>query len=138
DPAFIRAMTTPRRGVGQATLQALGASAARRGVSLFEAGIEADETELPMGRQREAVHGFVRMIQGLQARAAGRGEDGAGQVLDDLLAAIDDERHLYDTLDDRQAQARWTHVLELAEWLKRKAGEDDMTLLELVQHVALV
>jgi len=138
DPAFIRAMTTPRRGVGQATLQALGASAARREVSLFEAGIEADETELPVGRQREAVHGFVRMIQGFQARAVGRGEEGAGQVLDDLLAAIDYERHLYDLLDERQAQARWAHVLELAEWLKRKAGEEDMTLLELVQHVALV
>ncbi|MER1968017.1 UvrD-helicase domain-containing protein [Castellaniella sp. GW247-6E4] len=185
DPAFIRAMTTPRRGVGQATLQALGASAARRGVSLFEAGMAASEAELPAGRSREAVHGFVRLIQGFQARAARRAgamaiapaqgpvqaellapddeapawetpppgaspqisspvgvegcrEDNAGQVLDDLLAAIGYERHLYDVLDERQAQARWANVLELIEWLKRKADEEDMTLLELVQHVALV
>src|SRR5690606_18466128 len=73
DPAFIRAMTTPRRGVGQATLQALGASAARRGVSLFEASLEVSEAELPPGRQRQAVHDFVRMIQGFQVRAARRG-----------------------------------------------------------------
>jgi ATP-dependent DNA helicase Rep len=66
-----------------------------------------------------------------------RGDD-AGRVLDDLLAAMNYERHLYDTLDERQAQARWSNVLELVDWLKRKADEDDMTLLELVQHVALV
>src|SRR3546814_5119555 len=30
DPAFIRAATTPRRGIGQATLQALGQFAAER------------------------------------------------------------------------------------------------------------
>ncbi len=144
DPAFIRAMTTPRRGVGQVTLQALAAAAARREASLFEAALDVDETELPAGRQREAVHDFVRMIQGFQARAAvrggpdGRREDSAGSLLDELLAVIDYERHLYDMLDERQAQTRWSHVLELIEWLKRKADEDDMTLLELVQHVALV
>src|SRR5690606_21433319 len=62
----------------------------------------------------------------------------AGVLLDDLLAAIQYERHLYDTLDERAAQTRWQNVLELTGWLKRKAEEDGMTLFELVQHVALV
>ena len=44
----------------------------------------------------------------------------------------------HNDLDERQAQSRWANVLELLDWLKRKADEDDMTLLELVQHVALV
>src|SRR5690606_1011627 len=35
DPAFIRAVTTPRRGIGQATLQTLGQFAAERQISLF-------------------------------------------------------------------------------------------------------
>lgn len=201
DPAFIRAATTPRRGIGQGTLQALGAEAARQGVSLFAVAAEVTEAQLPAARQREAVRGFVHLIQHFQARASRRGGavpplpgdavqgdllafdpdpapsaaggmpvgadeqltpqraealsgpvglsgaavgidglrgDDAGRVLDDLLAAMDYERHLYDIADERQAQTRWGNVLELLEWLKRKADEDDMTLLELVQHVALV
>src|SRR5690606_9350419 len=84
-------------------------------------------------------------IQRMQWRA-GRGSEGrrpasaepAGVLLDDLLAAIQYERHLYDTLEERAAQTRWQNVLELTGWLKRKAEEDGMTLFELVQHVALV
>ncbi len=216
DPAFIRAATTPRRGIGQGTLQALGAEAARRGVSLYAVAADVSEAVLPAPRQREAVRDFVRLVDHFQARAARRGGavpplpgaavqgdllafdpdppafdadppafdadavpaagaagggvggaglvplpqaaqtgasdglagaatgvdglrgDDAARVLDDLLAAMNYERHLYDTLDERQAQSRWANVLELLEWLKRKADEDDMTLLELVQHVALV
>src|SRR6185437_3050919 len=44
DPAFIRAATTPRRGIGQSTLQTLGQYAASRGLSLLaavdESGLE--------------------------------------------------------------------------------------------------
>ncbi len=91
------------------------------------------------GESRPAVIGAPSA--GLAGAAVGidglRGDD-AARVLDDLLAAMNYERHLYDTLDERQAQSRWANVLELLEWLKRKADEDDMTLLELVQHVALV
>ncbi|TAN27423.1 MAG: ATP-dependent DNA helicase Rep [Castellaniella sp.] len=147
DPAFIRAATTPRRGIGQGTLQALGTEAAHRGVSLFTVAVEVTEAILPAARQRQAVQDFVKLIQNFQARAtnretpagiAGEPGDGAGRILDDLLTAVNYERHLYDLFDDRQAQSRWTNVLDLTDWLKRKAAEDDMTLLELVQHVALV
>ncbi|HWU85057.1 MAG TPA: UvrD-helicase domain-containing protein, partial [Rhodocyclaceae bacterium] len=45
DPAFIRAITTPRRGIGNTTLEVLGTFAGQAKVSLFEAammgGIEA-------------------------------------------------------------------------------------------------
>jgi ATP-dependent DNA helicase Rep len=48
DPAFIRAITTPKRGVGQATLEVLGAFAGQWQCSLFAAvfkgGIEAKLT----------------------------------------------------------------------------------------------
>ena len=37
DPSFIRAVTTPRRGVWQGTLKTLGQFAATHGISLFEA-----------------------------------------------------------------------------------------------------
>jgi ATP-dependent DNA helicase Rep len=169
DPAFIRAVTTPRRGIGQATLQALGQFAAERQMSLFAAIFEISGTERLSGRPLQTLETFAAFIQGIQARAGrktaaaaprpaqgslisadaalgacsgvgvdGVREDTAGTILDDLLAAIQYERHLYDILDEKPAQNRWHNVLELIGWLKRKADEDDMNLLQLVQHVALV
>src|SRR5690606_13751591 len=48
------------------------------------------------------------------------------------------ERHLFDVYEEKPAQTRWQNVQELLGWLKRKAQEDGLTLMELVQHVALV
>ncbi|NLC36496.1 MAG: ATP-dependent DNA helicase Rep, partial [Alcaligenaceae bacterium] len=59
-------------------------------------------------------------------------------LLDELLRSMDYERHLYDLYDEKPAQTRWQNVLELVGWLKRKAQEDELSLMELVQHVALV
>ena len=48
DPAFIRAATTPRRGIGPQTLKVLGEYAGERDISLFQAMFEAGvETRLP-------------------------------------------------------------------------------------------
>jgi ATP-dependent DNA helicase Rep len=168
DPAFIRAVTTPKRGIGQATLQVLGQFATEQGLSLFGAIFEIGATDRLAARQLEPLQVFGEFIQRLQARAGRKGavrvlpepaqasllvspgrddvpvgadgavEDSAGAVLDDLLAAIQYERYLYDMFDERPAQTRWQNVLELTGWLKRKAEEAELTLVELAQHVALV
>eukprot|EP00887_Chlorella_sp_A99_P004487 scaffold43.g4487.t1 len=146
DPAFIRAATTPKRGIGQATLQTLGQYAAARELSLMSAATESGLESLLQLRQLEPLRTFAEFIRRLQWRA-GRGAahgnnvtsaEPAGPLLDDLLHAIQYERHLYDTLDERAAQGRWENVCELIGWLKRKAEEDSMTLYDLVQHVALI
>lgn len=190
DPAFIRAATTPKRGIGQATLQALGQYASQKHMSLFAALYEVTEEHIP-ARQLQSLRVFGEFIQRIQQRAgrsgagvrtyasaspeqdlfananmdirvdAGAGSDvnavpdadadagigvgaatgggtSAGALLDEMLSTIAYERHLYDTLEDRAAQGRWQNVLELTGWLKRKASEDDMNLIELTQHVALV
>ncbi|MDM9558352.1 UvrD-helicase domain-containing protein [Bordetella petrii] len=144
DPAFIRAATTPRRGIGQATLQVLGQYAAQREVSLLAAVAESGLEGLLQPRQLDSLRTFAEFIRRIQWRA-GRGRtDGqgsaepAGAILDDMLGAIQYERYLYDTLEDKPAQTRWENVLELTGWLKRKAEEDGMSLFDLVQHVALI
>lgn len=156
DPAFIRAVTTPRRGIGQTTLQALGQFASERGLSLFGAIFEIGATDRLAGRQLESLKVFAEFIQRIQTRAGKKqlsavsaqgqmfadaqspAETDAGAILDDLLEAIQYERHLFDVYDEKPAQTRWQNVLELVGWLKRKAQEDGLTLMELVQHVALV
>ena len=146
DPAFIRAATTPKRGIGQATLQTLGQYAASRELSLLAAVPETGLESLLAPRQIEPLRTFTEFIRRMQWRA-GRGAasakdaapaEPAGVILDDLVQAIQYERHLFELFEERPAQTRWQNVLELTGWLKRKAEEDNMTLFELVQHVALV
>ncbi|MFA5663014.1 UvrD-helicase domain-containing protein [Castellaniella sp.] len=134
DPAFIRAVSTPRRGIGQSTLAILGSEAARQGCSLFAAALHLPAEAFPTARQALALGQFVQLVQGFCARLG----EAAAKLLDDVLQAIGYEAYLYDMLDDRQARTRWGHVLELREWLVRKADEEGLTLVELVQRVALV
>ncbi len=137
DPAFIRAATTPRRGIGQTTLQKLGEFASQRGCSLFEAVFEIALTDNLAERQLQPLQTFAEFIRRIRDKAE-HAQAQADELLDELLNAIDYERYLYDLFDERPAQSRWTNVLELVGWLKRKASEDGMSLRELVQHVTLV
>jgi len=142
DPAFIRAVTTPKRGVGQSTLEALGAFAGQWQCSLFEAvfkgGIEAKLAD----RQLTPLRQFCQFINQLEARASKTGH--AGQVLDDMMKEIDYEAYLYDTFDERQAQTKWQNVIDFTTWLKEKGSggkeqsDPEKSLLELTQMVALM
>jgi len=148
DPAFIRAVTTPKRGVGQTTLEALGAFAGQWQISLFEAvfkgGIEARLGE----RQLAPLRDFANFINQLEARATRVGRAGSGdnaaQVLDDMMKEINYESYLYDAFDERQAKGKWQNVLDFTTWLKEKGngGKDgsdpEKSLLELTQMVALM
>ncbi len=144
DPAFIRAVTTPRRGVGQTTLTVLGQFAAERQLSLFAATQSMALADLLAERQLDALQVFVHFIQRMQHRADEVDTDNpeydsaASELLDELLRAIDYERYLYEMFDERPAQLRWEHVLELVNWLKRKADEEGLSLSDLVQRVALI
>lgn len=139
DPAFIRAVTTPKRGVGQATLQQLGEFANSRKLSLFAAIFEEDLAEHILERQHKSLTVFAQFIQSIQERAVQPAHiQSASSLMDELMAYIRYEEYLYDTHDERAAQNRWQNVLDLTEWLKSKAESDGMSLLDLVQHVALI
>ncbi|MDR2451083.1 MAG: UvrD-helicase domain-containing protein [Candidatus Accumulibacter sp.] len=135
DPAFIRAVTTPRRGVGGATLEALGKYAGERHLSLFSAAGEEGIGQRAQPRQLAPLMEFRRFIADFQRRAA---RDPAGPVIEDLLTAIGYEAWLYGEEERRVAQARWEAVRELADWLTRKGEEEKKTLLELAQTIALI
>jgi len=142
DPAFIRAVTTPKRGVGQSTLEALGAFAGQWQCSLFEAvfkgGIEAKLAD----RQLTPLREFCNFINQLEAHAHREGH--AAGLMDDMMKEINYEAYLYDCFDDRQAQNKWQNVLDFTTWLKEKGsggkeGTDrEKSLLDLTQMVALM
>ncbi|MDD4977693.1 MAG: 3'-5' exonuclease [Gallionella sp.] len=135
DPAFIRAITTPKRGIGNATLEKLGNYAGRRQVSLFEAAFETQMAELLSAHQHEDLMTFCNFINRLEARAD---KDSCAELLDELLRAINYEAWLYDSFESRQAETRWKNVQDFIGWMKRKAEADEKSLLDMVQTIALI
>ena len=135
DPAFIRAATTPKRGIGAATLQALGQYAGERHVSLFHAAFEEGFAQRVQARQLEPLLEFCNFINRIQFRAS---REPAQQVLPDLLGAIDYETYLYDQEEERTAQARWANVCEFNNWLSSRGEEEGKTLIDLTQSIALI
>jgi ATP-dependent DNA helicase Rep len=135
DPAFIRAITTPKRGVGAATLERLGEAAARNHISLFEAVYSVAVTQVFSARQLDSLNEFTQFINRIGDRAT---REPVAQVLDDLMTAIGYEAHLYDTEELRAAEVKWKNVQDFVNWLKKRGEEDNKNLLELTQTVALI
>ncbi len=143
DPAFIRAATTPKKGIGNTTLERLGEYASAHKISLFAAAFEGDFQSEIGHKQCDDLLNFCQYINKLQDRAV---RDIAGEVLNDLLTTIQYEAYLYDTEEQRAAEAKWSNVLDFIGWLTKK-GEastefgneaEGKNLLELTQMVSLM
>ncbi len=135
DPAFIRAVTTPKRGVGGSTLEALGSYAGERHISLFAAVFEQGFAHRVQARQLAPLVEFCEFINRMEYRA---NKEPAAQVMPDLLNAIGYEAWLYDHEEPRAAQSRWGNVFEFSNWLSKKGEEDGKTLIDLTQTIALI
>lgn len=72
DPAFIRAVTTPKRGIGNVTLERLGSHAGERHVSLFAACREVSFAERVPAAQREGLAEFAGFVERMAAPCASR------------------------------------------------------------------
>ncbi|MDF0605897.1 UvrD-helicase domain-containing protein [Neisseriaceae bacterium TC5R-5] len=136
DPAFIRALTTPKRGVGAVSLEKLGAWAGERHKSLFAAASEEGLRQQIQAAQLEPLQQFCDFIQQLQQRA--RHED-AGPLMMEMMQTIHYETYLYDSEDSaRVAESKWKNVLEMINWLSRKSEDSGKNLMELTQTIALI
>ena len=135
DPAFVRALAAPKRGVGQATLRHLGDVAHRAGTSLFAAVFDPALSESVPVRQRAVLEAFCALINGLRHRAE---REPAGRLLGELMRSIGYAEWLASTLDRRDAQTRSQSVDDFVGWLARKGEADGRNLLELTQMIALI
>ncbi len=152
DPAFLRAITTPKRGIGHTTLAKLGEFASQHKESMFGALFSA---MLPAVVGKKALDGlleFGRQINDLQYRARqSLGHEAARQFLTDWLHDIGYEQFLYDSEDSEGvAAARWGNVLEFCDWMAQRAGgqiqdaagttqeQPVKSLLEVAQNIALL
>ena len=135
DPAFIRALTTPKRGIGATTLDRLGAVASAANSSLFGAVFAEQAAAAIPARQREALDAFCALINNLRYRAE---REPAGRLLDELIVAIGYEDYLFSNCERKQAEARWRSVRDFMDWLSKKGEQDGRSLLELTQMIALI
>ena len=152
DPAFLRAVTTPKRGIGHQSLQSLGVFAGQYKLSLFAALFSPSLGSVLAARAVGSLHEFGRYVNDLEFRARHtRGSEAALVFLLDWLREIDYEKHLYDGEDsEKLAAARWTNVLEFCNWMAARCGGqiDDAAgvstsneiknLLEVAQTISLL
>ena len=152
DPAFMRAVTTPKRGIGHTTLQALGNFASLYKLSLFESLFSHSLGTVLPAKAVGSLHEFGRYLNELEYRAKNTvGAEDARVFLTDWLKDIDYEKHLYDAEDSETvAAARWSNVMDFCDWMAQRCGgqiedaagttmeKERKNMLEVIQNIALL
>lgn len=136
DPAFLRAATTPKRGIGDTTLGKLNQYAKIHQCSLFQAACTMDALTQLSSKSREALQQFIYFMQNLSDDAQ---NGDAGEIVQRLLQDIQYENHLLNLEENSNiAEKRWKNVCELQNWYARKGEEKEKTLNELTQTITLI
>ena len=123
DNAFLRIINTPRRGIGAATLQALGEYAGERNTSLFGACFELGLAEKLSAKALTHVQHFANWLVDIADRAK-RGDMMA--AIRDMIEEIDYRAWLEEVTEDpNKATRRMENVEELLAWVQRIIDNDD-------------
>jgi len=135
DAAFLRAVNTPRRGIGSATLETLGELAKARQISLFAAVWEEDLTlaERPLLALRSFADWLNRTSE-----ACAKSE--ILPTLRDLLEEIGYRQYLENEGDEREARRKWENLEELLAWMARLQEQEDgpENLAELLNRLSVI
>jgi ATP-dependent DNA helicase Rep len=152
DPAFLRAITSPKRGIGPQTLQSLGEFAGKYRLSLFAALFSHSLGAALPARAVGSLHEFGRTALDQEYRARHtHGAEAARAFLTDWLKDIGYEKHLYDSEENEKvAAARWNNVIDFCEWMGGRCGgeiddaagvsisSEKKSLLEVAQTISLL
>ena len=152
DPAFLRAITTPKRGIGHTTLTQLGSFATSHKFSLFEALFANSIGSALSVRAVGSLHEFGRYVNDMEYRARRiQGAEDAKAFMLSWLSDMGYQQHLMDGEDsEKLAAARWTNVMDFVDWMSKRCGgtiddtagvtmeSEKNTLLEVIQTIALL
>ena len=124
DPAFLRAITTPKRGIGHQTLGRLGEFASQWKQSLFESLFSPALAAVIPSKGLMGLQEFGRYVNDLSYKARHtQGAEAAKDLLMQWLQELGYEQHLHDGEDnDKLAAARWSNVLDFVDWVSRRCG----------------
>ena len=138
DISLLRVINTPRRGIGDRTVERLADHARRSGTSLIQAALEAGEVPGLGGRAARAVREFAEVMESLAGSA------GAGIPLPELAREVMERsgyREALEGQDAPDAQARLENLEELVNGMAEFAAEredEEAGLSEFLEQVALM
>ncbi len=152
DPAFLRSISTPKRGIGHTTLGKVGEFSSQYKLSMFGSLFNPMLEPLLPRKSFDGLMEFGRYINDLEYRARHTlGAEASRGFLLDWLNEIGYEQYLYEAEDsDNVAAARWSNVLEFCDWMAQRAGgqivdaagtstqTEIKSLLEVSQNIALL
>ena len=124
DPAFLRAVTTPKRGIGHQTLGHLSDFSAKWKLSMFESLFAESLKATLSAKALHGLHEFGRYVVDLEYRARHTvgAEEGKALLLE-WLADIGYEQYLLDQEENEKvAAARWNNVLDFVDWVAKRCG----------------
>lgn len=137
DAAFLRVINTPKRGIGDTSLDALGRYVQTRGISLYAGANHLALSEHIAEKPRAALHTFKSWMDVVKSRIA------SGSVVEHLRQMVEDsgyEAHIYEQSDSPvKAQKRMDNVWELLEWVGRLLQKKpEQSLADVVNKLILI
>lgn len=137
DAAFLRAVNTPKRGIGDVSLEALGRYAKSRGQSLWmccdQMGLSGVIQESP----RQALIQFKRWIESVREKIE---RFDVITALREMIEESQYEAYLYEQIDSPvKAEKAMGHIYDLIAWLERLiAKKEGSDLSDAVNHMILL
>lgn len=137
DAAFLRAITSPKRGVGEATLDRLGQFAQQSGASLYDC---ADHPDLLVDLADKPAQYLLEFKTWLEDYKARLDQEPPGDVLKEMVSESGYEPWIYEQTDSpAKAQRRMDNVWELLDWVERLLNrKEEATLAEVVNTLILI
>ena len=139
DNAFVRAINTPRRGIGAGTLEALAEVAKNEQGSLFHSiNSPALHSYLAPARQGP-VRQFAHWLTDIMEQSESESESPT-RLIDTLLDDIGYQAWIVrQSASPEQAEMRWRNVEELMKWIRSIASKDsERTFSEVVADISLM
>ena len=138
DAAFLRIINTPKRGIGDTTLMALGKYAKNRQQSLLGCSDHLALSIHLSEKPREALEYFKQWLSRLEQRCNSR--ESVMSAMHELIESSGYEAHIYELSDSpQQAQKRMENVLELIVWVGKLLDKTpDRTLADVINTLLLI
>jgi ATP-dependent DNA helicase Rep len=139
DAAFLRIINTPRREIGPTTLEKLGEYATNRHISLFSA---CNEFGLTQKLPEPAIQKLKKFCNWIQTTTDKIEKEDTFTVIEQFINTMSYEAWLYENSKSQQsAERKSANVLELIEWLKKLATDEndsEKSLSEVIAKVMLL
>lgn len=138
DAAFLRVINTPKRGIGEQSLDALGHYAQKRGSSLYLVADHLALAEHVTEKPRMALQTFKLWMERVK-----QGITSTNSISEHLKQMVEDsgyEAYVYEQTDTpAKAQKKMDNVWELLDWVGRLLAKDsEQTLIEIINKLILI